>query len=302
MIDLPKADYGVIVGRFQVPALHNAHKELIESVRARHAGTLIVLGSPAIVGTRSDPLDFRTREAMIKEDYPDVEVQGMRDEPHDDELWSRKLDQLIRVVFPHGTVLLYGGRDSFLQAYKGNFSGLEVSTKIGLCGTEVRDQTRLKVPEGVAGREGAIYSIMNRYGSGIATVDVLIEVKDGWVFGKKSGEKGIRMLGGFFDPEKDNSLEDTARREAIEETGGVGDFSPMVYEGSFKVDDPRYRKAADKIVTTVFRTKLLWGKPVATDDIHKIVIKNDFKISDFVEEHQLIIERIFGNATELIHK
>lgn len=302
MIDLPKADYGVIVGRFQVPYLHNAHRELIESVKARHASVLIVLGSPAIVGTKKDPLDFRTREAMIKEAYPDVEVQGMRDEPHDDDAWSRKLDQIIRVVFPHGSVLLYGGRDSFLSAYKGGFQGLEVSTKIGLCGTEVRDLTRVKIPEGIAGREGAIYSIMNRYGSGLATVDILIYTKAGWVFGKKSGEKGIRMIGGFFDPEKDNSLEDAAKREAREETGGQGDFGPFVYKGSFKVDDPRYRGASDKIITTVFQTELLWGKPVASDDIHEIVIKADFKVSEFVEEHQPIIERIFGNATQVVHK
>ena len=45
-------DVGVIVGRFQVPELHFAHRDLIESVMAKHGKTIIVLGLSPLCSSR----------------------------------------------------------------------------------------------------------------------------------------------------------------------------------------------------------------------------------------------------------
>ena len=54
---------GVIIGRFQVAELHEAHRELIETVLANHPKVLIYLGLSQVRGSIDDPLDFTsTRE------------------------------------------------------------------------------------------------------------------------------------------------------------------------------------------------------------------------------------------------
>ncbi len=292
-IELPKADYGVIVGRFQVPTLHNAHRDLIEGVLSRHAETLLMLGVTKIA-SKEDPLDFRSRHHMIKESYPSIRVFPILDVA-DDKIWSETLDQAIRSVFPMGSILLYGGRDSFLKSYSGKFPCAEVATQVSLCGTEVREQIRKQAPTTPEGRAGIIYGMMNRYSAGLGTADVLLQYGERWIFGRKKWEKGIRMIGGFFDPDQDNSFEACAKREAIEETGC--EIGTPKYLGSWKVDDPRYRKSADKIVTTVFHAYILFGKPKAADDISEIVEINEVHVEDFVEEHQPIIAELLKNGT-----
>lgn len=63
----PTEDVGIIVGRFQVPYLHKGHMDLINTVRRNHQKIIIFLGSrPGILGSRNNPLDYPTREQMIK--------------------------------------------------------------------------------------------------------------------------------------------------------------------------------------------------------------------------------------------
>jgi len=59
---------GVIIARFQSPYLHEGHKTLIESVKKSHNKTVIVLGVSPVLGSRKNPLDFHTREKMIKKE------------------------------------------------------------------------------------------------------------------------------------------------------------------------------------------------------------------------------------------
>lgn len=53
---------GVIIGRFQVPFLHQVHKELIETVVNNHNKTIIILGVSPIPCTIRNPLDFEGRK------------------------------------------------------------------------------------------------------------------------------------------------------------------------------------------------------------------------------------------------
>ena len=58
---------GVIVGRFQVPELHEGHHKLIAHVLSQHPQILILLGVTPVLGSKRNPLDYITRERMIHE-------------------------------------------------------------------------------------------------------------------------------------------------------------------------------------------------------------------------------------------
>jgi len=64
------SDVGVIVGRFQVNELHDAHTDLITSVLNKHDRVLLFLGNSIIRNTLNNPLDYRARRAMIAEKFP----------------------------------------------------------------------------------------------------------------------------------------------------------------------------------------------------------------------------------------
>ena len=114
-----KTDCGIIIARFQTNELHEAHKDLIETVISKHDRVIVILGNAPVRNTLNNPLDFRARRAMIAESYPNIEVHYLND-IRDDDLWSKKLDGLIdEILTPNQTATLYGSRDSFLKYYTG---------------------------------------------------------------------------------------------------------------------------------------------------------------------------------------
>ncbi len=100
------------------------------------------------------------------------------------------------------------------------------------------------------------------------TVDVAIFNPDytQMLLGQKSHEVGWRLIGGFADPASD-SLEDDARREAMEEA--CVQLDNLTYVRSFVVDDWRYQNEPDCIKTALFVATTTWG-PVAKDDIARV--------------------------------
>ena len=71
-MDIKKKSYttGVIIARLQVATLHEAHKELIDTVLKEHPKVMIFLGLSPVRGSIRDPLDFQARKQMILESYP----------------------------------------------------------------------------------------------------------------------------------------------------------------------------------------------------------------------------------------
>jgi len=63
-------DVGIIIGRFQVHQLTQAHKELIQFVIDRHTKVVIFLGLSPLLVTRNNPLDFESRKQMILKEFP----------------------------------------------------------------------------------------------------------------------------------------------------------------------------------------------------------------------------------------
>jgi len=268
-IQQPTADYGVIVGRFQVSQLTAAHHDLIAGVLQRHRQVLVIVGcTPGNLTNKANPLSYAARTIMLRDSFPLILTEGLQDMPSDED-WSREMDKIIRRVFPMGSVLLYGGRDSFIPHYHGNFPTAEVSTVVSLSGTEQRNQIRTQVPTTTEGRAGVIFAIENQYSSFKPCVDILCynPATKEILLAKRNSEPGWRMPGGHADIEKDNSYDDAAKREFYEEMGHTIEADNFQMLFSFKVDDPRYRTSSDKIMTLVFSAQYVHGFPRASDDI-----------------------------------
>lgn len=267
----PKYAVGVIVGRFQVPSLHDGHIELIDHVVDAHDKVIIFLGLAATVGGRENPLDFESRKQMLLEKYPQVSVLYIKDTGNDDS-WSDKLDkQIADVCTPaqEQSVCLYGARDSFIEHYtSGRFPTTTLEASHYFSGSEVRGEVSRKSVRGTADfRAGVVWASFNRFPVSYQAVDIAI-VKDGkLLLGRKPYEDKFRFPGGFVDV-KDASLEAAARREAQEETG-VSITDP-IYIGSTRVDDWRYRNEQDKILTTLFAATPMFGAVKAADDLAEV--------------------------------
>jgi bifunctional NMN adenylyltransferase/nudix hydrolase len=299
----PTADIGVIVGRFQVPFLHEGHIELINSVMRMHPRTLVVLGLSPCVGTKNNPLDFEARKQMILQAFPKVTVLYIKD-CASDEVWSKKLDEQIEDFARVQSVMLYGCRDSFIKHYFGKFPTTELESTTYISGTEIRAKISKEIKATQDFRSGVIWGINNRYPVCFPTVDVAIFNDDMTkiLLARKPYEEKYRFIGGFANPGS-LSFEEDARREVREEANI--EVSDPVYICSSIIDDWRYRNESDKIKTTLFACKYIAGKPVGSDDVAEVKWFNttlDIE-KDVVSEHRglmkTLIEKMKQNKITL---
>lgn len=266
-MDIKKSTIGVIIGRFQLHELHEAHRAMIEYVIQRHEKVLLFLGITDAIGTRKDPLDFLTRKLMIESIYgSDLVIMPLKDQISN-ELWSEKLDEKIREVFPLGSVLLYGSRDSFIPFYSGKFECIELEPEKYVNATDIRKMCSERVISSPDFRAGVIYGIYNMYPTMYSTIDAAIinyETNE-VLLGQKIGETKWRFVGGFVDV-ADESEEHAVRREVMEETGlEVGDIKFIC---SQKINDWRYKGMKDKgVMTHFYACKYIFGGPQPSDDI-----------------------------------
>jgi bifunctional NMN adenylyltransferase/nudix hydrolase len=300
-------DVGVIVGRFQVHELHQAHRDLIQYVCDRHEKVVIFLGlSPLMVST-SNPLDFEARKQMILAEFPEANVLYINDMPSD-KVWSKKLDGMVGdVLTPSQTALLYGGRDSFIARYAGRYPVQELVQSTFYSGTaQRRDIARSRARASAEFRAGVIWASQSRYPTAYTTVDVAIfrhsdrmtcggpgdaHRKPQILLGRKPNETLYRLIGGFSDP-RSPSFEADVKRETREEAGDI-EIGDIEYVGSAVVDDWRYRNEPDCIKTMLFRCKYLFGRPAPGDDIEE-VRWFDFPVApeQIVNEHRPLMEML----------
>ena len=273
---------GVIVARFQLHELHEAHHELIAFVRSRHKMVVVLLGTSKVRVTRRNPLDFPIRYRMMREEYPDLVVLPVPDHPSDAE-WSQGVDAKIDEATGGKAALLYGSRDSFIPFYSGRHQTQELDAAFNVSGKQIRKEVGEEVMADPLFRRGVVYAAFRRYPTSYQAVDVLIwrhrrEGADGEgpatgplevLLGQKTTDSGRwRFVGGIVDPQKDTSLENAAAREAREETGLQ--IEAPTYLFSHQVDDWRYRREVDKIMTAVFAARYQWGAPKADDDLSDV--------------------------------
>ena len=260
---------GVIIARFQTPSLHEGHLELIRQVKQRHNRVLIILGVSPVKGSRRNPLDYYTRERMIKQQFPEIIVLPLSDQKSD-QVWSKKLDELLHNNFPHETFLLYGSRNSFTGSYSGRYATEALPAVKDYNASALREAISDKVFDTEEFRAGVIYNTYNLFPSVYATVDIAVfrNNRNELLLGRKPDENGWRLPGGFSDP-TDNNFEAAAARELQEECGSI-ETGPLEYVASVRMNDWRYREEVNKIITTLFRTDLLQGDPAAGDDLAEL--------------------------------
>jgi bifunctional NMN adenylyltransferase/nudix hydrolase len=301
-------DCGVIVGRFQVPYLHEGHKELIDAILARHKKVAIFLGITPTKNTTRNPLDFATRKAMIQSAYPGVIILPINDVGND-RAWSEILDHKIREVFHTETVTLYGSRDGFIPAYVGKFPKAELQETKKISGSEIRSWIKDDVRNSEDFRRGVIYASFNKYPITYTTVDAAIMDDHGNVLlaRKKHDEAGkYRFIGGFVNKNQDDSLEEAVKREVMEETNSLAVSEP-VYIGSAKIDDWRYKNEEDGIMTTFFAMQYMFGRPEASDDIDEVKWFNIEKLVEtegyqLVKEHRVLLNLLKAHLEKRAQK
>lgn len=293
-------DVGVLVGRFQVHDLHEGHRDLIQFVRSRHEKVIIFLGTSPLDASSNNPLDYEARRQMIQTEFPDVNVVYVPDHPSDD-AWSKNLDKQIGVlVTPNQSVVLYGGRDSFIEHYSGKFPTEELLQDKFLSGTEVRrDIARSSTKASPEFRAGVIWATQARYPTAFQAVDVAVmrpnthgDSGPQVLLGRKSTDKLFRFPGGFSDP-RSPSLEADARREVAEETGVT--IEGLQYVGSTVVDDWRYKYEPDCIKTVLFVAAYVHGRPEPSDDLDAEVrwfAIRDLTDKDIVPVHRPLLDML----------
>lgn len=273
---MAKSTVAVVVGRFQVPKLTSAHEDVFRAIVEEHSPDylMVVLGvSPTDGRSARNPLTFAQRQevvlsATVGKMYPLDTILPLSDHA-DDRTWSNNLDRLIRAAYPPDRyiVMLYGGRDSFSGSYTGTYPVINLSTLVSdkTSGTDVRENIIERTCD-VSFLEGQTFALNSQYPRAYATVDGVVFNRDdrSVLLIRRADNDEWGFVGGFVDP-TDASLEEAVKREVREEVGLVGDGSAK-YLGSMIVNDWRYRRGKDKIITSVFLIPHAWGDVTCDPD------------------------------------
>lgn len=265
---------GVIVGRFQVNDPTAGHVELISKIREKCGKVCILVGCSPLRLSRYDPLDYPSRERMLRTHFPDATIHALPDQSTDEQ-WSRGLDDTIRTLFPTETnVTLFGSRDSFIPHYLGKFKTEEIPETTVISATTIRESLADRVVDTPDFRHGVIYCAANRFPISYQTVDIAVvrqATDKTWsiLMGRKENDPvgEWRLPGGFVDP-KDECLEITAAREAREELGDV-EISTPKYIGSYRITDWRFKRE-DRVMTALLVSEFLYGREKAGDDLDEV--------------------------------
>lgn len=285
---MTQSSFAVIVGRFQVTDLHAGHQFLIAKAMKNHDQLLIVLASSGGQPTARNPLDTKTREQAIRETYPNAIIREIKDMPSD-EVWSKKLDEMIKEVIGEHPAKIYGSRDCFIDYYTGDFETVRIPELPHISGTQARHGIGDRPINNRTFRQGIIYGAQNRFPTSYQTVDIIVHKRETGeiLLGRKPGDDGWRFIGGFVDP-TDESLEHAAKRECSEETGMI-EIGQPTYVASTRVADHRYRGTPDGIMTTIFIAPYIFGAPRPTDDIAELTwIKIEDVEKRLMNNHQAI--------------
>jgi bifunctional NMN adenylyltransferase/nudix hydrolase len=290
-----KPSYGVCVGRFQVPDLHDGHMELFRQVRARHSGVLIFCGVAPARMTRDNPLDFRVRQKMIQAKFPEFTVLPLEDRQYDAE-WSADLDAQIASVIDFGSVTLYGGRDSFVPHYHGKYTPVELTLPIEIqkiTSTSIRNEVSNEVLESPEFRRGMIYAMHQVWPVMLQMVDVapLSDDMSEVCLGRREKEKKFRFLGGHVETAKHN-FEGNARAETMEEAGL--ELLEAIYVNSCPIDDWRYRCSDRSVMTALLVGRVASMGARAGDDIAEVRWFRLDKLTagDLVETHHPLLQML----------
>jgi len=238
----------VIIGRFQTNKLHEGHLDLIRQVKATGNDILVLIGTTAATGTDKNPLGFEVRKHLFDPYLNNSPILELKDMPSDKD-WSSQVDFIIESL-GFKKARIWGGRDNSIENYYSGKYEIKVIEQNGQhSATNIRKEIAKEPINCPNFRAGIIHHVESRWPIVYSTVDVILWRNLGKeiLVGKK-GDK-FAFIGGFVDS-TDSSLFHAAQRELKEETGIEKEL--LVYMDSIKVDDERYKKTKDCIMTHIF--------------------------------------------------
>lgn len=166
---------GVVIGRFQVAELTNAHYQLIKTSMDINEMTLILIGClPKNQTNLTNPLNYEMRKDMIMKTFNNsqwIEIMPIED-ANFMAVWCEKVNFLIdaykrRLESLHNlkaNVTLYGGRDSFIEKYNEYnpwFHTEFLDFESNESGTKQREKISKNIINTTDFRKGIIYAKMN---------------------------------------------------------------------------------------------------------------------------------------------
>ncbi len=280
-----KPDVAVVIGRFQVVVPTKGHRDLLWSAAGSANGLMVLVGESPAMPDKRNPIPAEIRVSMLKAITHDVHV--LKD-CRTNEQWSAQIDALIG----DRSAVLWGGRDSCLDAYSGKHPVRHFDSCESESGTQCRKRVDWRLGEDF--RAGMVYAQNIAFPRVYPTVDIVLRHNDKVLVGRKPDESLWRFPGGFVDV-ADESLESAALRELQEETGIT--LTHLDYLTSRQVNDWRYRGSMDKIMTTVFTRTVAMLEPTAGDDLDCTAWKSVVGLNKIlVPEHRFILQEVLRNA------
>lgn len=264
---IAQAEIGTLVARFQSSRLHQGHLNLINEVLKNHKKVIVFIGVSRVQNTKKNPLDFASREKMLREIYGNQLIVIPIMDQRCNKTWSNMVDNKIQEIFPDKKAVIYGSRDSFIGSYNGKNPVIELEPSGDYNATNIRAEVARETLSSEDFRAGVIYANYNHRAVTFPTVDVCAYNENGEILlAKKPNENLWRFVGGFVDRD-DVSYEEAALREFKEETGGNCIVGKPRYITSQKVDDWRYKNEESGIMTTLYLVERSRGFAKASDDI-----------------------------------
>lgn len=295
---------GVVIGRFQTDQLHEAHIQLINNVKSRHAHVLVLLGVRNSPPTKTNPLPYVVRERLVRSMFKDVTVLPLNDCRTDEE-WSKNVDKAITSAFGYCEAILYAGRDGCLSHYSGVHETQELFFDAGdISASQIREVIGTRVVNDYRFRRGIIYTMENLPYRLYLTVDVALFKENGKyvLLCNRHNEIGYRLPGGHVGELE--TLEQAAVRELHEETGATlsSGLQSLKYLNSFIVSDWRVRNVKGvNYLTTLWSGNYSFGEIKASDDVDGClwVVVDSLKEESLVEEHRIFLEAIKEESLSL---
>lgn len=285
---------GVLIDTFQYIKLPKKLKKLAKKLQKECDEFLILVSLKEIKNTTNQFLDYNTINDWLKRKFPKATIHQIVDCESNFHFSQQIVEKIYdKTTSPDWRTLIYAFNDT-LEHYNGSY-------EINSLGARHVENIGMRKIGGKQYRRGMMDASIIRYATGFPTIDVVAyqySVESNKILlGRKEGSDNWHLPGGFFDPQKDNSFLDTAKRELFEETSIQAEV--LKHFDSMKVDDYRYKNEFDKIITTIYEFQIPFETVLnPTDDLIEVrmfscdeIMKDEFPI---MKSHKEIIKLVIN--------